>query len=919
MKSTRRKNILRGIRQSLNRYLSILFIVALGAGFLAGLSATSPDMFENADHYMDEYRWYDIDVKATQGLTDADLEALRALEGVETAQGARVMDMVLVNDRETELTTRVFAMLDENGQTELNRLNLKEGRMPARPDECVAQAPAGRYTLDAPAVGDVLTLSEDDTRYDELVTRVAATRLRVVGIVESPMCISVEREPSTAGSGSVALQAFVQKDFLKLDFDTDIFLTVRGAAELDTFSDAYDECIENVTSALEALGETRAPLRTQELREAGEAELTSANELVNALEEVAKVRQKLVLDAAARARQNAAVAEALNDASVAEALAQTSQAVSAYVQSAIASRGAETARLDDLKEQTAAAAQTLDALKTGSWLVRTRHDSVGYANYRDNVEKVSALCRVFPVFFFSVALLVALTTMTRLVEERRTQIGTLKALGFSDGQILGEYLLYSLSSSLIGCALGFVVGFRLFPSVINSAYGMMYTLPPMETPFRPDLALLVAPVTVGGILLATVWACYGSFRSRPAQLMRPKAPSPGKRILLERIPFVWKRLSFTGKVTCRNLFRYKKRLFMTIIGMAGCSALMLTGFGLRDSINDIVYKQFGEIFRYQLSIVTDDENAVETDEALRAFLRDSSVTAYIPYHTENGRAQGAAGGESVAIAAVADPSAFGEYIALRERKTGKALTLTDDAVILTEKLCEKLGVGAGDTVTLESAGGVRARMTVGGVTENYIAYYAYLTQAGYERAFGEAPAYTTLLCLTAAGADMDALVSDAIRCPHVLYASAASTLMKTFDDSVKSIDAIVWVLILAAGMLSMVVNYNLTNVNVCERRKELATIRVLGFHEREVERYIFRETNALSLIGSLIGLVVGIWLHAFVVRTVEVNFVMFGREIKPLSYAYALAISVLFTFLVNRVMSRTIRRVDMVESMKANE
>ena len=210
MKSTRRKNILRGIRQSLNRYLSILFIVALGAGFLAGLSATSPDMFENADHYMDEYRWYDIDVKATQGLTDADLEALRALEGVETAQGARVMDMVLVNDRETELTTRVFAMLDENGQTELNRLNLKEGRMPARPDECVAHAPAGRYTLDAPAVGDVLTLSEDDMRYDELVTRVAATRLRVVGIVESPMCISVEREPSTAGSGSVALQAFVQ-------------------------------------------------------------------------------------------------------------------------------------------------------------------------------------------------------------------------------------------------------------------------------------------------------------------------------------------------------------------------------------------------------------------------------------------------------------------------------------------------------------------------------------------------------------------------------------------------------------------------------------------------------------------------------------------------------------------------------------
>ena len=919
MKSTRRKNILRGIRQSLNRYLSILFIVALGAGFLAGLSATSPDMFENADAYMDEYSWYDVDVKATQGLTDADLEALRAVEGVETVQGARVMDMVLVNSRETEITTRVFAMLDENGQTELNQLSLKEGRMPAAPGECVVQSAAGRYTLDAPAVGDVLTLCADDAQYDELLTRMASTQLRVVGIVESPMCISVEREPSTAGNGSVALQAFVQRDFLKLDFDTDAFLTVRGAAALDTFSDAYDACIEAVTNALEALGETRAPLRTQALREEAEAQLESANELVRALEDVAQVRQRLVLDAATRAKQSAAVAEALTDATLAGTLAQTSQAVSAYVQAAIASRGAETARLDSLKEQTDAAAQSLSALKAGTWLVRTRHDSVGYANYRDNVEKVSALCKVFPVFFFSVALLVALTTMTRLVEERRTQIGTLKALGFSDGQILGEYLLYSLSSSLIGCELGFAVGFRLFPAVINSAYGMMYTLPPMKTPFRLDIALLVAPVTVGGILLATVWACYGSFRSRPAQLMQPKAPSPGKRILLERVPFVWKRLSFTGKVTCRNLFRYKKRLFMTIIGMAGCSALMLTGFGLRDSINDIVYKQFGEIFRYQLSIVTDGENAVETDEALRAFLREGSVRAYTPYHTENGRAQSEAGGEGVAIAAVADPAAFSEYIALRERRTGQALTLTDDTVILTEKLCEKLKVGVGDAVTLESADGVRAQMTVGGVTENYISSYAYLTRAGYERAFGEAPVYTTLLCLTADGADMNALVTDAIRCPHVLYASAASTLMKTFDDSVKSIDAIVWVLILAAGMLSMVVNYNLTNVNVCERRKELATIRVLGFHEREVERYIFRETNALSLIGSLVGLVVGIWLHAFVVRTVEVNFVMFGREIKPLSYGYALAISVLFTLLVNRVMSRTIRRVDMVESMKANE
>lgn len=919
MKSARRKNILRGIRQSLNRFISILFIVALGAGFLAGLSATSPDMFENADKYMDEYRMYDIDVKATLGLTDSDVDAIAQVDGVALVQPARVLDMVLVDEHDNELTTRVFALLDNDGATDLNQFELKEGRLPKAIDECVIQSSAGRYTLNAPQIGDTLTLAESSN--DSASEYASSNTLRVVGIVESPMCISVEREPSTAGTGSVALQAFVRNEFLTMDFYTDCYLLVQDAAQLDTCSNEYTTLIDDMTAKLETLGDKHASLRADELREQGKQEIDSAQAFMNSFESVIGTRTELAEDAAMRAKQTAAAAALINsNPELAQKLVATAKAVGDALSSASDDKENAQARIERLNADIADAQNALDEIGDGTWLVRTRADSVGYANYKDNVEKVSALCKVFPMFFFLVALLVALTTMTRLIEERRTQIGTLKALGYTDWQIFGEYILYSLSAAVLGCAIGFLGGFKLFPTVINSAYGMMYTLPPMDAPFRLDIALLVAPVTIGGILLATVWVCYSVCRSRPAPLMQPKAPAPGKRIFLEHIPALWKRMSFTQKVTCRNLFRYKKRLFMTIIGMAGCSALMLTGFGLRDSIDDIVYKQFGEIDLYQMSIVLNDANAIDNDAELKALLTsDSRVSAYMPYHSETGRIQSASGSESISLAVPENSDMLDEYIVLRERKSARPLALTDDGIILTEKLCEKLGISVGDAVTLENADGKRAQLCVDGISENYIASYAFLTANCYRDAYNSDVGYTTLLCLTDSNAGMDVLLADAIHCESVLYASASSTLMNTFNDSVKSIDAIVWVLILAAGMLSMVVNYNLTNVNICERKKEIATIRVLGFHEREVEKYIFRETNALSIMGSLIGLPVGIWLHSFVVRTVEVNSIMFGREIKPLSYAMAIAISLLFTFIINRIMSCSIRKVDMVESMKAND
>ena len=611
MKRTRRKNVWREIRSSRNRFFSILFIVALGSGFMAGLAAASPDMYEAVDRYMDEQVWYDADIKGTQGLSKENLEALRAMEETERVVGARVIDLVLDGPGEDSLTSRVYAILDDRGESEMNRPVLKEGRLPQNASECVVQPTMGRYAAQSLQIGDVLTLSGENAQYEELRRSTASDTLTVVGLVESPMCISVTAEPSTAGSGRIILDVYTSEAYFASDYYTDAYITIRGAAALDTFGKEYEARMQAVRTTLEALGKKEAARRTEQLRNAAAQQLEQLRTVGKAAEESRQNGFRMSEDAAERLVQNAAVMQLLTqrDPALAEILNDTQQRVAAGLASQNPDEAA--AMLTNLQSLLEKAAETAGELEEGSWVIQLREDASGYASYKSNVGKVAALAKIFPVFFFMVALLVALTTMTRLVEENRGQIGTLKALGFTNGQILSEYLLYSLLSSILGCVLGFAVGFRLFPRAISAAYSMMYTLPAIQTPFRVSIALWVAPVTVGSILLATLWACWSEFRACPARLMQPKAPAAGKRIWLEHLPFIWKHLSFTQKVTCRNLFRYKKRFFMTVIGVAGCSALLLTGFGLRDSINDIVEKQFGEIYRYQLTVLLREAGVID--------------------------------------------------------------------------------------------------------------------------------------------------------------------------------------------------------------------------------------------------------------------------------------------------------------------
>lgn len=906
VKKTRAKNIFRGIRGSLNRFLSILFIVALGSGFMAGLAATSPDMYATADRYMDEYNWYDLDIKSTLGFSNDDLLAIRDENGIVYAQGARVVDTVLKASDDETYTSRVFGILDKNGNTVINRARLKEGRMPENDDECVIQPVSGRYFAGNLKIGDELSVSADGARSD---------RLKIVGFVESPMCISLISEPSSVGTGKITLDIYVHTDFFEYDYFTDVFVMLEGAKALDTFGDEYRCLSSDHTEALKQLADGRLAIRETELKNGIETQIEQLEAVRNALNEAGAAGSALSKDTVTRLKENAVVISAISqsDPALAKLLGDTQTAVCDALKS---TEPPDESGIKKLEDAIAVLREKITEIDGGAWLVRTRDDSAGYSSYDGNVGKVAALSKIFPVFFFMVALLVALTTMTRLVEENRTQIGTLKALGFSNVEILGEYMFYSLLSSALGCILGFSVGFRLFPKAIGSAYAMMFTLPEVTTSVRHDIVLWVAPVTVGSILLATLWACWSEFRACPAKLMQPKAPAAGKRIWLEHLPFIWKRLSFTHKVTCRNLFRYKKRFFMTVIGVAGCSALLVTGFGLRDSINDIVNKQFGEIYLYQMNVLTDGE--MLSDDLVN-YLDDKEVfDGWLPYSDESGKVMANGKSESANIEVPSDVSDFGSFISLRNRKTKEKLTLSDDGAVLTEKLCETLGVTVGDSVTLQNSDGREAEMKVIGITENYLTSFAYVAPGGYANAFGKSADFRHLLC-SVGNAATDAASEKLLGFDNVLYVNASQSLKDNFADSIKSIDGVIFVLILSAGLLCMVVLYNLTNVNICERRKELATIRVLGFHPGEVSRYIFRETDALSFIGSAAGLFAGIWLHSFVVRTVEVDQVMFGRSIYPLSFVFALAISLLFTFIVDLIMRKQIRSVDMVEAMKSND
>lgn len=683
---------------------------------------------------------------------------------------------------------------------------------------------------------------------------------------------------------------------------------LKGEADLydgeDKFADEKARGEKELSDALKELNDGEAEL--QDAKEKGEKELSDAlAELKDGEAELAREKAKGGKD----------LADAKN------------KLIKGEIEYSAAKKEFEDERkkaekeLSDAEEKIEDAEDELARLKPPEWYILDLETNVGFVGYKQDTERMDALSVVVPLFFFLVAILVTMTSMTRLVESDRQYIGTLKALGYGNGAIAARYLAYAVSASLLGGIAGVFAGYNVFPRVIFSAYSIMYTLPPIIIKYDVFYSVTSTLIAVACAAIPALAVCLKSVISAPAQLMRPASPPKGKRTLIEHITPVWKRLNFSQKVAVRNLFRYKKRFIMTVVGVAGCTALMFTGFGLRDSITTIVAKQYDTIHQYDLKIdlkkdATDDERT----SLYELTDKSSAITSYaelmqLPVDaTSDGRTK------SAYLIVPESLDNFDEFIKLQERKTRKALELTDDGAVITEKLAGLLRLKEGDTLTLRDSDGRETGIKISGIAENYLFHYIYMTPSYYSEVFGLEPHTNQIVChLDNTAANEDNLSESFLNEAAVSTVTFTSVLKSNFEKMVVALNYVVLVLIVSAAALVYVVLFSLTTINLEERSRELATIKVLGFYTNELAAYIYRENVVMTVLGSLLGLLLGVGLQRYVINTMEIDILMFSRDLRWQSYVYSSGLTLVFAFLVNLLMLWRIVRIDMISSLKSVE
>lgn len=576
-------------------------------------------------------------------------------------------------------------------------------------------------------------------------------------------------------------------------------------------------------------------------------------------------------------------------------------------------------KLTNAEDELNKSKEELDELSPPKWYILTRDDNPGYTSFVEDADRVDKITVVFPAFFILVAALVCLTTMARMVEEQRMKIGTYRALGYSDFQIIKFYLLYASTASFSGSVLGLAIGFKLFPTVIFNAYKIMYVMPDIMAPFRWNYAIICTLTAVLCTSITAYLSCRKELRHSPASSMCPKTPKAGKRIFIEKITFIWNKLGFLRKVTLRNMFRYKKRLFMTIIGIAGCTALMLTGFGLRYSISSIVDMQYKNIYLYDLvAVLNDSIDSNSMNNLTKTLDSNELLTDYIYVQQKNVTISNDTAKKDVYLLVPSESSHLSKFIKLQNRSSKEELSLKAEGCIITEKISKLLDVQVGDAMNINLNNGTEFITTITGITENYTLNYIYMSKESYAKEVS-APIYNAFLGLMQNTDSSDELSQELLDNEDILTISYTSESGNRFRDIIENLNYIVLVIIFSAGALAFIVLYNLININVNERHRELATIKVLGFYDREVSSYIFKESTLSCIIGIIIGLFLGIPLDRFVISSAEVDAVMFAPGINLLSFVYAGILTFVFNMIVNFAVHFKLKKIDMVESLKSVE
>ena len=994
MKSMMKKTTLREIKKSLGRYLAILSIVALGVGFFAGLRITKPAMLDTAQEFLDEHHFFDYMLVSTLGFENEDVQKFKENLDVKDAEGAISQNFLTENEQGVQIALVAHSMTQE-----VNTLKLSQGRLPENNRECVIDA---RYSgLQVGDTVTIAKDNEEDTkdlfRYSSyrIVGKVQSPlyvnfERGSTNLLDGKIAGFVYMEP----------EAFDCDYFTEvyLTYDTGYGLYTD---DYNDYIDAKEDSLKKITKATLERRYHSIITEAEDKISDGEGKLTDADskmadgqaQLENAKAQLDDAEKKLTngekkikdgqsqIDAARTQliKNRADLNTSMNQLTAVEMtpgddlLIMQAGLVQAEVELDARQKNLDEAKeelsdraqeisdakkefkekeseFEDKKQELTDAKQKLensknelvdakDDMKDRKVYVLGRDTNIGYVSFQNDSSIVEGIANVFPIFFFLVAALVCMTTMNRMVEEQRTQIGILKALGYGRMKIMNKYLFYSCSASLAGGVMGFFVGCYLFPMVIWRAYGIMYDFSgTINFVFDPILAVavvLVALICAGG---ATYFSCYYELHSVPAELIRPKAPKNGKRILLERIPAIWKHMNFMQKVSTRNIIRYKKRFFMMLLGISGCTALLVTGFGIEDSISNIIDLQYEEIEKFDATLNLDETLHVEStgqDSEIQQrqdleldknwTIKDfsASISNIIERYcvVDTGELDVVNGKVTKSVTRIVpqEPQQLGDFIKLCDTHGNMLNFPEDDEVILSDKTAFRLGVKKGSHIILQDADLNQITVAVSGICKNYVNNYVYMNGNTYEELTGKAPEYKTVYACYKDDVSVNQVTKELLELEHVSSVSNSNVFRERFSNMIGSLNYVVLLVIICAGALAFIVLYNLTNINITERVREIATIKVLGFFPAEVNNYVLRENMVLTGLGALVGLPLGKALHAFVMSKVDIDFLNFPIQIYPATYLYSFLLTFVFAMVVNLFMTRKLAHIDMAESLKSIE
>ena len=843
------KNSIKSIIKSRRRFLSILIMAFLGVGFFSGLKACGPDMKEMLDNYVDNNKMYDIKIQSTLGLTEDDLKIVRKIDNVLKVFPSKEKDSLVKINNKQEVAHLI-------PYDDINIPHVVKGRLPKNNNECVIDKLYNKSLL-----GKYITIDNK--------------KIKIVGYVESPLYMSTDRGTSLLGNGTIALFIYVNKDFLESDYYTSFNILVKDAKQEVTSSKKYNKLVDNVIEDINKIKKTQEEKRYESIID------EANNKIKEALELYTNNKQELDYNY---------------------------NLVSSFMTEEMKKEFEDNyKKLEEAKEKIDNEKEKLDKISKGTWYIQKRKNNTGYTSIIEAIQTIDNIANMFPIIFYMVAILISLTSMTRMIEEERIEIGTLKSLGYTNLTIMSKYLLYSFLACIIGGVLGMSLGFYLLPGIVWKLYSLFYyAVPGFVCKYRllsGIIGTLFAFICIGG---ATYIVASSELKEQASQLMRPKAPKNGKKILLENIPFIWKHFNFSNKVTTRNIFRYKKRSITTIIGISGCTALLVTGFGIKDSVIEIPNKQFKEIIQYDSSIILSNDSEIEK------IVDKIKPEIYVESKGISGIIESKEKDFETNIVVFKNNTELNKVYDLKVLKDKKKLTLDDEGIIITDKIAKSLNKKINDNIKI-NIDGINYKLKIKGITKNYVGHYIYMNKKYYESTISK---YETNMLLVKGS---NAKNKEILKFDSVSSINRVSKMIKNASIMFDAMNYVVILLIIASALLDFVVLYNLANVNISERQREIATLKVLGFYDKEVDDYINKENIIFTIIGIILGMIFGIFIIDLIVASIEIDNLRIIRYIKPISFVYSALITITFSFIVNIIIHFILKKINMIESLKSIE